>query len=680
MTSITAMRPKKVEPVTELMHLSMKKRFVLIFIFITNLVVAVLPTQAQYSGLGKDSLDPAILKRYAPTALPPSVTRPIESILDVRSPGLGMVTPDGKRMFFTWGITGTVQVWRLNGAQKFPVQVTGGQDATTIAGMTPDGKYLILSRDRQGEENPGLYLQSTNGGELEVIQHLAGVRTSLQYIGNDSRTIYFSANDVKPDSNVIYRYDLQTKKKVAISGGDGIWWIADVYVNPQTGDREKFLFAKATGSQSQEYYEYDVKTRATTPLIGQNEKEEYGIQYGVNADEYLVLTPKFSEFRRLYSYKNKQFAPITPELKADVASFDIDDQRQRILYSINDGGYTRVKAIAANNYEAIALPEFANADHIYTGNTTRNGRFTTIGVETAKAPRLSYVYDWRTKKLTQWVLPSTPEVDTSKFTAAKLETYTTRDGTKIPMFVYRSPQCEDTPQNPLEKPCPVIVHFHGGPEGQSTAGFNRYAQLFVNAGFVFADPNVRGSDGYGKTWLNADNGRDRLKVITDIEDASIYIRKNWQVNGITPKIGIVGGSYGGSSALIGMSKFAGSYDAGVSIVGISNLLTFLNNTAPYRRILRISEYGDPVKDRDALIELSPVTYSDRIKAPLLIIQGANDPRVPVGEAIQIQKILEQKKIPSRLVIFPDEGHGSSKRSNQVLEIGYTLDFFKKHLQ
>ncbi|MFN4777339.1 MAG: alpha/beta hydrolase family protein, partial [Pseudanabaena sp.] len=183
-----------------------------------------------------------------------------------------------------------------------------------------------------------------------------------------------------------------------------------------------------------------------------------------------------------------------------------------------------------------------------------------------------------------------------------------------------------------------------------------------------------------KTWLNADNGRDRLKVITDIEDASIYIRKNWQINGITPKIGIVGGSYGGYSALIGMSKFAGSYDAGVSIVGISNLVTFLNNTAPYRRILRISEYGDPVKDREALIELSPVTYSDRIKSPLLIIQGANDPRVPVGEAIQIQKILEQKKIPSQLVIFPDEGHGSSKRSNQVLEIGYTLDFFKKYLQ
>jgi dipeptidyl aminopeptidase/acylaminoacyl peptidase len=657
----------------------MNKR-ALLFPIISSLILCVFPAQAQYSGLGKDNLDPAILKRYAPTPLPLTVTRPIESILDVRSPGLGMVTPDGKKLFFTWGITGTVQVWRLDGAQKFPVQVTGGQDATKIAGITPDGKYLLLSRDRQGEENPGLYLQSTDGGNLEVIQHSKGVRSSLQYISNDSRTIYFSANDIKPDSYVIYRYDLQTKQKVQISRGDGLWWIADVFVNPKTGDREKFLFAKATGSQSQEYHEYDVKTKATTTLIGQNEKEEYSVQYGVNADEYLVLTPKFSEFRRLYSYKNKQFTPITPDLKANVSSFDIDDQRQRILYSINHGGYTRLQAIAANTLEAIALPEFANADQIYAGNTTRNGSFTTIGVETSKAPRLSYVYDWRTKKLTQWVLPSTPEIDTSQFTAAKLETYTTRDGTKIPIFVYRSPQCENTPQNPLAKPCPVIVHFHGGPEGQSVPGFNRYAQLFVNTGFIFAEPNVRGSEGYGKTWLNADNGRDRLKVITDIEDASIYIRKNWQVNGLTPKIGIVGGSYGGYSALIGMSKFAGSYDAGVSNVGISNLITFLNNTAPYRRILRISEYGDPVKDRDALIELSPVTYSDRIKAPLLIIQGANDPRVPVGEALQIQKILEQKKIPSQLVIFPDEGHGSSKRSNQVLEIGYTLDFFKKHLQ
>ncbi len=661
----------------------MNKRSLLLSILVASLAQAVtqtMPAMAQYSGLGKDSLTPEILQRYAPPALPAEITRPIEAMLDVRSPGMGMLTPDGKQMFFGWGITGTAQVWRLDGAKKFPVQVTGGQDATTLAGITPDGKYLLLSRDRQGEENPGLYLQSTKGGELELIQHLPKVRTSLQYIGSDSRTIYFSANDIKPDSYVIYRYDIQTKKKIQISGGDGIWWIADVYVNPETGDREKFLFGKATGSRYREYYEYDVKTRQTKPLIGQGEQEEYSIQYGVKNDEYLVLTPKFGDFRRLYSFKNDRepkFTPITPELKGDVSDFSIDELRQRILYTVSIDGYTELKAIAADTLEAIALPKFANADHVYSGTTTRNGRYTTIGVTTANDPRLSYVYDWQNNKLTQWLLPSTPEIDTSNFVTAKLESYPVRDGGSVPMFVYRSPQCQPQARR---TPCPVVVHFHGGPEGQSQAGFNRYAQLFVNAGFIFVEPNVRGSEGYGKTWLNADNGRDRLKVITDIEDAALFIRKNWQSNGIAPKIGIVGGSYGGYSALMGMSKFAGSYDAGVSIVGISNLLTFLENTAPYRRILRITEYGDPAKDRQALIDLSPVTYSDRIKAPLLLIQGANDPRVPVGEALQIQKVLEQKKVPSQLVIFPDEGHGSSKRSNQVLEIGYTLDFFKKHLQ
>jgi protease II len=412
----------------------MNKRSLTFLITFASLGLIALPATAQYKGLGRDSLDPAVLKRYAPQPLSPSITRPIESVLDVRSPGLGMVTPNGKQMFFTWGITGTVQVWRLDGAQKFPVQVTGGQDATTIAGLTPDGKHLLLSRDRQGEEAPGLYIQSTNGGQLEEIQHLSGVRTSLQYISNDSRIIYFSANDVKPDSIVIYRYDLQTKQKVAISGGDGIWWIADVFVNPQTGDREKFLFAKATGSLSREYYEYDVKTRKTSPMLGQDEKEEYTVQYGTKSDQYLVLTPKFGEFRRLYRYQDQKFSPITEDLTSDIESFDIDEQRQRILYAINDAGYTRIKAIAADNLTEIKLPEFGNADHIHIGTTTRNGRFTTIGVETATAPRLSYVYDWKNQKLTQWVLPSTPEIDTTKFAVAKLDKYITRDGVSIPML------------------------------------------------------------------------------------------------------------------------------------------------------------------------------------------------------------------------------------------------------
>jgi dipeptidyl aminopeptidase/acylaminoacyl peptidase len=273
------------------------------------------------------------------------------------------------------------------------------------------------------------------------------------------------------------------------------------------------------------------------------------------------------------------------------------------------------------------------------------------------------------------MLPNAPEIDLSKFAVAKLESYPARDGTKIPMFVRYPPQC--APAATAADPCPVVVDFHGGPEGQATPGFSGYAQLFVDSGFIFVEPNVRGSDGYGKAWLNADNGPKRLDVITDIEDAGKALRARFTRNGKVPKVAIVGGSYGGYSALVGMTMFAGTYDAGVSIVGISNLQTFLQNTAPYRRKLRASEYGDPEKDAEALKKLSPVTYIDRVKSPLLMIQGLDDPRVPAGEAIQMQEALEKRGVQSRLVLVEGEGHGAARRGGQVIMIGNMLRFLEE---
>ena len=169
-------------------------------------------------------------------------------------------------------------------------------------------------------------------------------------------------------------------------------------------------------------------------------------------------------------------------------------------------------------------------------------------------------------------------------------------------------------------------------------------------------------------------------MITDIEDCATYLRTAWAVGGVAPKIGVTGGSYGGYSTLMAMTYFAGAYDAGVSVVGISSLTTFLANTAPYRRTLRASEYGDPVKDKDALVELSPLTHINKLAAPLLVIQGLNDPRVPAGEALQIYRAAEARGVDRGLIIFPDEGHGAIKRQNQVLTIGHTIAFFTKYLK
>lgn len=625
---------------------------------------------AQYKGHGSDSVSAETLKKYAPPALNPVMTNKLKKMFDVTAPGMGLLSPDKKTLFFTWRVTGISHVWKIDGPQKFPVQLTSGSDAVSLKDIAPNGKFLIISKDSNGEENPGIYKLDLATGQITELYRKAKVQTRFDFITKDSNTIYFTANDTKPDSYNIYKMDLSSGEKTLVYEGSGYWGIAD-----QKDDGKELLFYKATGSKTSEYYTYDQAAKKLEPVIGVDEKGEFEVSFGAKKGEYLVQTPK-EEFKKLYLFvpaKSKDLKPLTDKnLKFDVSGFSIDEKRTRIVYNVNRDGYTELYAMNAKTFKPIALPKFKNADHVFAGKTTLDSSVTMVGVISAQTPRVSYSYNWNTKQMTQWVLPSAPEVDLKSFAVAELINYETRDGVKIPMFVRFPKGCK-------EKTCPIVVHFHGGPEGQSEAGFSPMAQAFVNEGFIFAEPNVRGSDGYGKTWIDMDNGPKREAVITDIEDAATWMKKNWARNGVTPKIGVMGWSYGGYATLMAMSRFAGAYNTGVALVGMSDLVSFLNNTAPYRRILRITEYGDPVKDKESLIKLSPITYVDQVKDPLMIIQGANDPRVPAGEAIQIHETLQKKKIASELIIFADEGHGSSKKENQVLEIGHMIEFFKKNL-
>ncbi|RYZ80270.1 MAG: S9 family peptidase [Proteobacteria bacterium] len=280
--------------------------------------------------------------------------------------------------------------------------------------------------------------------------------------------------------------------------------------------------------------------------------------------------------------------------------------------------------------------------------------------------------DWAAGAATQWIKPDAPEAMVSRLQKSTRETFTTREGVKVPMIVTRPAKC-------ATEPCPVVVNFHDGPDAQARVGFNPRAQVFASSGFVYVEPNVRGSRGAGRTSVSSDDGVKRLEVVSDFEDLSQYIKKNWAKNGQVPKIGATGEGYGGYATFLVMTRFAGSYDAGVAISGPSNLESFLKNGPPYESAIAIAEYGDPVKDRDALQKLSPITYIKDVKAPLMIIQGVNDPRVPAGEAVQMHNELKSRGIETSLILFPDEGHGARKRDNQVLELGHTLQFFQKNL-
>lgn len=221
-----------------------------------------------YSGHGAASVSPELLAKFAPKPLDPTVKRRIETMLDVRGSGGGIPSADGKHLFYSWRVTGTAQVWRLDEPRGFPVQMTGGADATTVVDVLPDGQTIVVSRDRNGEENPGLFLQKATGGPLTLIQQKPGVQTSFQFTSDDGRWVYFRANDVKPDSYALYRYDVKAGTRETVFDQDGIW-----NINDHRPDGT-LLLAKLTGGTSAEFFEWDPAKKALRPLFGQGEKED----------------------------------------------------------------------------------------------------------------------------------------------------------------------------------------------------------------------------------------------------------------------------------------------------------------------------------------------------------------------------------------------------------------------
>jgi hypothetical protein len=341
---------------------------------------AAAPSSPGYAGHGAETIAPEILQKYRPKSLPPEVARRIQALMDVRAPGIGRLSPDGKAMYFSWSITGIGQTWKIDGPRRFPQQLTAGEDSTALADITPDGRTLIVQRDRKGEENPGLYIQPAAGGPLEMIQHAPRVQTHFEAISSDSRYLYFTANDRKPDAYVVYRYDLAKKEKQVVFDQDGLWHVADLR------DDGRLLLRKETGSLTAEYYEWDQAKQAIFPLLGVGEKEEYDARYGTRDGELVVLTNKLGEFRRLYDWRGGKLAPLGDDVKFDVDGFDVDRKRARILYAINENGFTRPHALDAKTLKPIRLPPLPEADHIVFGVTTPDARFTTIGVDDGRHP------------------------------------------------------------------------------------------------------------------------------------------------------------------------------------------------------------------------------------------------------------------------------------------------------
>lgn len=257
------------------------------------------------------------------------------------------------------------------------------------------------------------------------------------------------------------------------------------------------------------------------------------------------------------------------------------------------------------------------------------------------------------------------------FATPSLVHYISFDGLQIPAFLY-------LPTSGPTEQLPVVVYVHGGPEGQSRPLYSPTMQYLTACGYAVFVPNVRGSSGYGYKYQSLDDVRLRMDSVADLQHAVIYLRES----GIADprRIAVMGGSYGGFMVLSAMTTYPDLWAAGIDIVGIANFVTFLENTGPWRRKLREPEYGSLENDRDFLEQISPIHSIDRVTAPLFVVHGANDPRVPVGEAEQVVAALRARNVPVEYMRFADEGHGLIKRANRLVAYPAIARFLDTHVR
>ncbi len=296
----------------------------------------------------------------------------------------------------------------------------------------------------------------------------------------------------------------------------------------------------------------------------------------------------------------------------------------------------------------------------------------TIGLQTATQPADAWQLDARANRLVRWTKSEVGGLDPSKFVGAQLVRYPSTDGVVVPAFIFK-------PGNVTGK-LPVVIVWHGGPEGQSRPTFSGFTQLLASElGVALLFPNVRGSEGYGKTYLAMDNGALREKALADIGATLDFIGKQPDLD--STRVGVYGGSYGGYMTLATAAFFGKRIRAAVDVVGISNLVTFLQNTQAYRRDLRRAEYGD---ERDPAVRavqerISPLLSVDKIEAELFVIQGKNDPRVPQSEAEQIVQAVRKRGKDAWYLLGLNEGHGFQKKENRDFQTAAIGLFFQQKL-
>lgn len=575
-------------------------------------------------------------------------------------------SPDGERVAFVADLTGSPQVWIVPATGGFPEQVTTLDEQVGKVSWSPDGAWLAVSAAPGGGMNTQVYLVRPDGTDLRRLTDGGGATNNLGSWTHDGRAVTIAANlgsgaAINPYLVAVDSGEWRLAREASGRGEledvsrDGRWAI-DTRV-PQRGDADLTLVDLATG------HEVSLTPHAE-PSFFYNARfapDGRAIYLGSNDGRDLSALARIA--------LDAAGQPGTREYLAT------RDDAELQSFALSDDGATAVLLWNASGRNELAFLDLATATS--SDGPTLPGEVVTSLTLSSDGQRLALAISGATQPSDIWVLERTsgtyrqvtrsphPGIILTDLVRPQLVRFAAHDGLELSGWLYRP--------HGATGPGPIVLSFHGGPEGQERPLFNATYQALLARGIAVFAPNVRGSSGFGKRFMNLDNGILRHDAVRDILSCVEYTIGAGVAD--PARIGIMGGSYGGYMTMAGLADYPERFAAGVNLYGVVNFATFFAHTEPWMAAISKVEYGDPDTEAEMLRDLSPIHRIDRVTAPTLVLHGANDTNVPVFEAEQVVEALRARGIRTDYILFPDEGHGFRKTANRIRAATATVQWF-----
>jgi dipeptidyl aminopeptidase/acylaminoacyl peptidase len=606
--------------------------------------------------------------------IPKELVSQVKKYAEARSATVADVHPNGNEVIINTRFSNTFQFHRVLQPLGARTQITFFDEPVSSATYEPTkGEYLIYSKDIGGNEFSQLFkldlkiLQSTlltdggrsqNGGVVWQKEGKGFYYSSTKRNGGDRDIYFMDPNNPKSDKLILQ-----------LKGGG--WGIEDI-----SSDNKQLLVGEYVSATESHIWLLDIASGKLSEVTDRKAKGivQSDASFSDKSNEIWYVTDKENEFGRLATLNldKKKVTFHTATIPWNVENYSISEDKKTIAFVTNEAGINKMYIL--NTADKKYLPVKNLPIGLISGVTfTKNNQNIFFSQSTSESSSDVYKLDLKTNKITQWTESELGEMQKSDMSKPKFIEWQSFDKLKISGFYY--------PVSPkFSGKRPVMINIHGGPEGQSLASFlgaNNYYTNEMGVAIIF--PNVRGSSGFGKTFISIDNGFLREDSVKDIGTLLDWIAQQPELD--KDKIMIMGGSYGGYMTLATAFHFADKIKCSVDVVGISNFNTFLKNTEEYRRDLRRVEYGD---ERDPkmyafLDKISPLNNTDKIKKPMFIVQGTNDPRVPVTEATQMRDKLKSQGNTVWYLEAKDEGHGFKKKQNIDYQRLAVIRFMQEYL-